>query len=76
MEQAHLKVIPDRLGRPAESYAVHMLIAAAAVCRRHDAGHIQAQRGHGHEGFAHVVPRRAWRGCDLRPSPSKEPWVR
>lgn len=38
MEQAHLKVIPDHLGRSAESYAVYMLIAAAVVCRRHDAG--------------------------------------
>ena len=38
MQQTHLKVIPDRLGGSAEAYAVHTLIAAAAVCRRHDAG--------------------------------------
>src|SRR5712691_2449362 len=35
-------------------------------------GHTEAERGHGHEGFAHLVPRRAWRESDLRPSPSKE----
>jgi hypothetical protein len=31
MQQAHLKVIPDRLGSSAEAYAVHTLIASAAV---------------------------------------------